>query len=134
MTLRPRGRRRSVLTVAQQQDWRCVLRVGVLPHAAAEGLESLADALRRGDPRLIRRHHVEPLYAYREMDVVACCPLVWLVWRGRAGVKVGEVDDGWQELCKQCEGATGSKLALQSVVDAIDGWADGGFNAEPLPD
>jgi hypothetical protein len=123
-----------VLTVAQQQDWRVVLAVGMLPHAAAEGLESLAGALRRGDPRLIRRHLMEPLYVYRELAVCQCCPLCWLVWRGRRGMTVGEVDDGWQALCGACEGAAGSKMALQSVVDAIDGWVDGGFNAEPLAD
>jgi hypothetical protein len=122
-----------VLSVAEQQDWRCVLKVGVLPHATAEGLESLADALRRGDPRLIRRHLMEPLYLCRDMPVACCCPLCWLVWQGRRGVTVGEVYDGWQELCRACEAATGSKMALQSVVDALDGWVDGSYNAEPLP-
>jgi hypothetical protein len=121
-----------VLTVAQQQDWRTVLKVGVLPHAAAEGLESLARALRRGDPRLCRAKLMEPLYLYRDMPVACCCPLCWLVWRGERGMTVGEVFDGWQALCDACAAACGSVMALQSVVDALDGWRAGGFNAEPL--
>jgi hypothetical protein len=121
-----------VLSVAQQQDWRTVLKVGVLPHAAAEGLASLADALRRGDPRLCRAKLMEPLYVYREMAVACCCPLCWLVWRGERGRTVAEVYDGWLALAERCAAACGSPLALQSVVDAIDGWCDGGFNAEPL--
>jgi hypothetical protein len=123
-----------VLSVAEQQDWRVVLRVGVLPHAAAEGLTSLADALRRGDPRLCRAKLMEPLYVYRDMPVACCCPLCWLVWRGRRGVTVGEVDDGWQLLVRRCEEATGSKLAAQSVIDAWDGWGGSAYDAEPLPD
>lgn len=122
-----------MLSVAQQQDWRVVLAVGVLPHASAEGLASLAEALRRGDPRLVRRRLCEPLYIYRELAVVSACPLCWLVWRGRPGVTVGEVYDGWQALCDACAAACGSVMALQSVVDAIDGWCDGGYSAEPLP-
>jgi hypothetical protein len=121
-----------VLTVAQQQDWRTVMRVGVLPHASAEGLESLAAALRRGDPRLLRRRLCEPLYVYRDMAVVTACPLCWLVWRGERGMTVGEVYDGWQELCDACAAACGSVMALQSVVDALDGWADGSYSAGPL--
>jgi hypothetical protein len=123
-----------VLSVAQQQDWRTVLKVGVLPHAAAEGLESLAEALRRGDPRLIRRHLCEPLYVYRDMPVCQSCPLCWLVWRGERGMTVGEVYDGWQALCDACAAECGSVMALQSVVDALDGWRDGGFSAEPVTD
>jgi hypothetical protein len=122
-----------MLTVAQQQDWRTVMKVGVLPHASAQGLTSLADALRRGDARLLRRRLMEPLYLCRDMPVACCCPLCWLVWQGRRGVTVGEVYDGWQALCDACEAATGSKMALRSVVDALDGWCDGGYSAEPLP-
>jgi hypothetical protein len=123
-----------VLTVAEQQDWRCVLRVGVLPFADSESLASLAGALRRGDPRLCRAKLMEPLYVYRELPVACCCPLCWLVWRGRRGVTVGEVYDGWLALCDACAAATGSVMALQSVADALDGWADGDYGAEPLPD
>jgi hypothetical protein len=119
-----------VLTVAQQQDWKTVLRVGVLPHAAAEGLESLADALRRGDPRIVRQATVEPLYVYREMAVVCCCPLAWLHWRGRPGATVGEVHDAYNAVLAACDAACGSKLAVVSFLEAWDAWDEGEL---PLP-
>jgi class 3 adenylate cyclase len=119
-----------VLSVAEQQDWRCVLRVGVLPFADVEGLASLAEALRAGDPRLVRQATVEPLYVYREMAVARCCPLAWLHWRGRPGVTVGEVDAGWQALLTRCGEATGSVMAVSAFMDLWDAW---GPDDVPLP-
>lgn len=123
-----------MLTIAQQRDWLTVLRVALLPFATTAGLVSLADALRTGDPRLIRRRHVEPPYIYRDMPVAAGCRLAWLVWQGRTGMSVGEVDDGWQRLLGRCADETGSPMAAQSVIDAIDGWGGSEYDAEPVPD
>jgi hypothetical protein len=119
-----------VLTVAEQHDWRKVLAVGVLPHASAEGLASLADALRRGDPRLLRRRTVEPLYVCPERSVTASCPLAWLAWRGRSGVRVKAVEGAFERLLARCDEATGSKLAVQSFLAAWDAW---GEDDVPLP-
>jgi hypothetical protein len=119
-----------VLTVAQQQDWRRVLAVGLLPFADSEALASLADALRRGDPRLVRRANFEPNFLRPDVPVVACCPLAWLAWRGRPGVTAGEVDRAFGRLLRRCDEATGSRLAVQSFLDAWDAWEE---DDVPLP-
>jgi hypothetical protein len=119
-----------VLSVADQQDWRTVLAVGVLPHATAEGLASLARALRAGDPRLLRRKTTEPYHLPGKAPCLACCPLAWLVWQGRPGVSVGEVDAGWQALLTRCGEATGSVMAVSGFMDLWDAW---GPDDVPLP-
>lgn len=121
-----------MLTIEQQQDWRQVLQVGVLPFATTEGLASLAVALREGDPRLVRRATVEPLYVYPWLPCASACLLAWLGWRGEPDRTVGEVLAAHDVLLACCAVECGSKLAAQSIVDAWDGWGGREYDAEPI--
>lgn len=114
-----------MLTIEQQEDWRCVFRVGIAPFVSDEALLRTAAALRELAPRLCWGVTTEPLY----LDPGNCeqaCPLADLGWGGQP-MPVREVYQRFGALCDLCARATGSVLAIRSC---IDGWDMGDLTPE----
>lgn len=103
------------------ESWRQVWRDGVAPLLSIEGLEALAGALERDDPRLAQGYTTDPLplVCLQEERVRAACPIGYAGWQSLGLETVGEVAEIFARICFDADQRLG-RGGCMPLVNWID--------------
>lgn len=97
------------MNAAAQKAWR----EGIAPQLSDAGLEALALALRTDDPRLVQGATTmpPPLHCVRDWPIEAGCALAYCAWQSGGLATVGEVENGFAQICYAADEACGISAA-----------------------
>jgi hypothetical protein len=106
--------------------WQRAFREGFAPLLSTEGLRSLANALKRDDPRVITGATVypPPLAFCGDEPVQKCCPVAWAALDGYPlnAATVALLDARFSELCFKADALLGEPTAVRYLLNEIDTW------------
>jgi hypothetical protein len=82
-------------------SWQLCFRIGFVPSLSTAGLQALAEALERDDPRLIQGATTTPppLACLSGWSVEAACPIGFCGWQGDGLATVAEVEVEFAQAC-----------------------------------
>lgn len=122
----PCGSRQVILSA-----WQFTWRHGIAPQLSTAGLEALASALEKDDPRLIQLATTQPppLESLADQEVTAADPIGFCGWQGDGLTTVGEIEHFFAWVCFETEKAMGEPAAARYWLN----WWDGHPRAEVFP-
>ena len=104
------------------ESWRKVWREGFAPLLSTAGLESLRDALKADDGRLLQgaTSSPPPVMCVRDWPVEAACALGFCAWKGEGLETVGEVEDFFARACFEADQRLGEPAACRYFLNWFD--------------
>jgi hypothetical protein len=104
------------------ESWRKVWREGFAPLLSTAGLESLRDALKADDGRLLQgsTSSPPPLMCVQDWPVEAACALGYCAWQGEGLETVGEVEDFFARACFDADQRLGEPAACRYFLNWFD--------------
>ena len=104
------------------ESWRTVWREGVAPVLPTKGLEALAAALEKDDPRLIQASTTTPppLMCTQDWPVEAACVLGFCGWHGEGLDTVGGVEAYFGKACRDADARLGEPAASRWFLNWFD--------------
>lgn len=116
------------------ESWRIVWRNGFAPILSTAGLERLAEALEKDDPRLVQGCTTTPppLMCVQDWPVEACCALGFVGWQGDGLATVGEVEKHFAKVCFEADQKLGEPAACRWFLNWFDDTPRGTVRTELL--
>lgn len=104
------------------ETWREVWRKGMAKVLPLDGLESLADALRRDDSRLVQGATTcpPPLMCVQDWPVEAACALGFCGWQGDDLETVAEVEEFFARMCFEIDQRLGEPAGCRFFLNWFD--------------
>jgi hypothetical protein len=117
------------------ESWREVWRKGFAKVLPLAGLEALADAIRRDDPRLIQGATTTPppVMCVEDWPCEQTCGLGWTRF-GVTSSTVGEVSEHFSEMCRRADNLIGEPAACRWFLNWFDDTPRATMRAELLPE
>ena len=104
------------------ESWRMVWRNGFAPILSTTGLQSLRDALRSDDMRLVQGTTTTPppLMCVQDWPVEAACALGFCGWQGDGLEAVGQVEEHFAKCCFEADERLGEPAACRWFLNWFD--------------
>lgn len=118
------------------ESWRKVWREGFAPLLPTPGLEALAEALQRDDPRLIQGATTTPapLLCVQDWPVEASCAVTYCGWQGEGRELVGEAEEFFASACFRADQALGEPAGCRWFLNWFDDAPRDEMRRELLPE
>ena len=104
------------------ESWRMVWREGFAPVLSNAGLESLWQALRNDDPRLVQGATTAPppLLSVCDWDCEGTCAIGFCGWKGEGLGTVGEVEEFFARICFEVDKRLGEPAGCRWFLNWFD--------------
>lgn len=104
------------------ESWRIVWREGFAPNLSLLGLQALATALEKDDPRLLQGSTTSPppLMCVQDWPVEGADAIGLTGWLGDGLTTVGEVEEHFARVCFQCDQLLKEPAACRWFLNFFD--------------